>query len=85
MNELTKRLLESGLWSCDGRTPQATVGAKLYTDIKKKGSQSQFVQAGKVEEHAVQPSELGARITYLADPTNTGNQGRDRDFAIPIT
>lgn len=38
-----------------------------------------------VEEHAAQPSELGARITYLADPTTPGNQGPDCDFAIPIT
>ena len=38
-----------------------------------------------VEEHAVQPSELGARITYLADPTRPENQGPDCDFAIPLT
>ena len=47
VNELTKRMLESGLWSSGGKTPAATVAAKLYTDIKKKGAQSQFVQAGK--------------------------------------
>jgi DNA-binding transcriptional MerR regulator len=40
---------------------------------------------GWVEEHAVQPSELGARITYLADPTTPEGQGPDCDFAIPIT
>jgi hypothetical protein len=33
----------------------------------------------------VQPSELGARITCLADPTTAENQGPDCDFAIPIT
>ena len=38
-----------------------------------------------VEEHSAQPSQLGARITYLADPTTPENQGPDCDFAIPIT
>jgi hypothetical protein len=36
-------------------------------------------------EHRVQPSDLGARITYLADPTRPEGQGPDCDFAIPIT
>jgi hypothetical protein len=40
---------------------------------------------GWVEEHAALPSELGARVTYLADPTTAENQGPDCDFAIPIT
>jgi hypothetical protein len=38
-----------------------------------------------VEEHATQPTELGARVTYLADATTASNQGPDCDFAIPIT
>jgi DNA-binding transcriptional MerR regulator len=40
---------------------------------------------GWAEEHAAQPSELGTRITYLADATTTREQGPDCDFAIPIT
>jgi len=40
---------------------------------------------GWAEEHKVQPSELGARITYLANPTAPPDQGPDCDFAIPIT
>jgi DNA-binding transcriptional MerR regulator len=38
-----------------------------------------------LDEHTVQPSEVGARITYLADPTAPDGQGPDCDFAIPIT
>jgi hypothetical protein len=38
-----------------------------------------------LEEHTVQPSQLGARITYLADPTTPEGQGPDCDFAVPIT
>lgn len=45
--DITKALLEQGLWSTKGKTPEATVSAQLYTDIKKKGTASAFVQAGK--------------------------------------
>jgi restriction system protein len=34
---ITERLLEQGLWKSEGKTPAATVAARLYTDIKKKG------------------------------------------------
>lgn len=30
-----------------GKTPEATMGAQIYTDIKKNGASSQFVQVGK--------------------------------------
>jgi DNA-binding transcriptional MerR regulator len=40
---------------------------------------------GWAQEHNVQPSELGARITYLADPTTPQGQGPDCELAIPIT
>ena len=45
--DVTKALLERGLWASQGKTPEATVAARLYGDIKKKGASSQFVQAGK--------------------------------------
>jgi restriction system protein len=44
---ITQRLLERGLWQSDGRTPEATVAARLYTDIKNYGERSRFVQTGK--------------------------------------
>jgi HB1, ASXL, restriction endonuclease HTH domain len=44
---ITKRILERGLWQSEGKTPEATVAARLYSDIKTKGATSQFVQAGK--------------------------------------
>lgn len=39
------------------------------------------------QEHKVQPSELGARLTYLADATvpEIETKGPDCDFALPIT
>jgi hypothetical protein len=38
------------------------------------------------QEHMAQPTELGARITYLADATvpESESQGPDCDFALPI-
>jgi DNA-binding transcriptional MerR regulator len=38
------------------------------------------------QEHKVQPSDLGARMTYLADATvpDRETQGPDCDFALPI-
>ena len=47
VNELTRRLLDRGLWHSEGRTPAATVAARLYMDIKKNGASSRFLQTGK--------------------------------------
>ena len=40
--ELTRRVLESGLWATEGQTPAATINAKLSTDIKRHGDASRF-------------------------------------------
>ncbi|NCD33972.1 MAG: hypothetical protein EOL87_11230 [Spartobacteria bacterium] len=42
--EIAERIMEAGLWSSDGKTPEATVSARLYSDIKKYGDQSTFVK-----------------------------------------
>jgi restriction system protein len=42
--EIAERMIEAGLWSSDGKTPEATVSARLYSDIKKHGDQSTFVK-----------------------------------------
>jgi DNA-binding transcriptional MerR regulator len=39
---------------------------------------------GWVGEHTAQPSELGARIVYLADAGTPKDQGPDCDFALPL-
>lgn len=43
-NEIAKRIIEAGLWKSDGKTPEATVGAQLYSDIKTNGDKSAFVK-----------------------------------------
>lgn len=44
--ELADRMLAQGLWSTSGKTPHATVAAAIYTDIKRNGGESAFVQTG---------------------------------------
>ena len=43
VNEITKQVLARGLWSASGKTPEASVATRLYTDIKKKGAASAFI------------------------------------------
>jgi restriction system protein len=45
--DITKRLLERGLWTTAGRTPEATVNAQLAVDIKRHGEASKFCRADK--------------------------------------
>ena len=42
--EITERIIGAGLWMAKGKTPEATVSARLYSDIKKYGTQSTFVK-----------------------------------------
>lgn len=42
--EIAKKVIEAGLWESDGKTPVATVSARLYSDIKKHGGQSSFIK-----------------------------------------
>ncbi len=44
--EITERIMAAGLWQSEGKTPDATVSARLYTDIKTKGDKSIFMQVG---------------------------------------
>ena len=44
--EIAKRLLVKKLWATEGKTPHATVSARLYADIKKHGDASPFIHAG---------------------------------------
>jgi len=41
---IAKELIERGLWNTTGKTPETSVKARLYVDIKKNGRSSRFVQ-----------------------------------------
>lgn len=45
--EISNKIIASGLWATNGKTPDATVGARLYMDIKQHGLGSRFQQTGK--------------------------------------
>ncbi|AFY67142.1 restriction endonuclease [Geitlerinema sp. PCC 7407] len=81
--EITRRSLEQGFLQTDGKTPDATLNARLAVDIKQKGEQSPFVR--------IRPGVFGLRIWGL-DPfmpnqkpsaTNSENQ-RVRTPLFPI-
>jgi restriction system protein len=41
---ITEQMLNAGLWKTAGKTPASTVSARIYSDIKKNGEQSVFIQ-----------------------------------------
>lgn len=45
--EITKRVLTAGLWKTEGKTPDATINARLAVDVKKNGPASAFRRAGR--------------------------------------
>lgn len=42
--DITKMILDTGSWQTSGKTPNATVSAMLYRDIKKNGDKSAFIK-----------------------------------------
>ncbi len=44
--EIAERIIAAGLWQSEGKTPGASVSARLYTDIKNNGNKSVFVKVG---------------------------------------
>ncbi len=72
--EITKRILEQGLWRTEGKTPDQTINARIAVDIKKFGDRSRFV---RIEPgiFALRKWGLGEyiperKITQLASPKN---------------
>ena len=57
--EITERILKADLWKSDGKTPEATISAQLYTDIKKNGDKSPFIKVGP-QTFALRESGLGS-------------------------
>lgn len=42
--EISERIIAAGLWRSTGKTPAASVGARLYSDIRDNGDTSPFVK-----------------------------------------
>ena len=46
-SEITERMLAKGLWNSRGKTPEATVSARLAVDIRDQGAASHFVRLSR--------------------------------------
>jgi restriction system protein len=44
--DIAEQIMAAGLWQSGGKTPEATVSARLYSDIKSNGDKSFFVKVG---------------------------------------
>jgi restriction system protein len=44
--DIIRPIIESGMWTTKGKTPEQTLGARLYVDIKKLGTKSRFANVG---------------------------------------
>ena len=45
--DLTKRILDKGLWKTKGKTPAATISSAILREIKAKGKASRFRKSGR--------------------------------------
>ena len=61
-SEIAKRIIDGGLWKSEGKTPAATIGARLYSDIKKNADKSAFVKVGPqifaLRDFSVKPMDV---------------------------
>jgi restriction system protein len=58
-NEITARLVQSGLWSPKAKRPEATVVARISTDIKHRGADSPFVRVSRGSYYLRDANEIG--------------------------
>lgn len=66
VRELTSAMLSKGYWQTQGLTPEATVQARLATDIKNRGDASCFVRTA--------PGTFALKGMSLASPQPEGSQ-----------
>jgi restriction system protein len=70
--EITKRVLAAGLWKTEGKTPDATINARLAVDVKKNGRASAFRRVGPgvfaLNTERPDPMPLAANIIRSDNP-----------------
>ncbi|OUO49636.1 hypothetical protein B5F76_13530 [Desulfovibrio sp. An276] len=68
LRDITERILGQGLWQTRGKNPYASVGARLYEDIREKSPDSLFEKVG--------PSVFSVKKKKTTeDRTTTSNHG----------
>ena len=79
--EIAKRAIKAGFWQSEGKTPDRTFSARLYSDIMKNGDKSAFVKVGPqtfaLRDSAEIPSGAGpvsvaVEETLKPTPANAG-------------
>ncbi len=78
--DITERIMAAGLWHSDGKTPEATVSARLYSDIKNKGDKSPFVKVGHQTfalQDSVEPPSGSVPVPAVQEPplSSSANAG----------
>jgi hypothetical protein len=58
--EIAEQIMAAGLWHSGGKTPYATVSARLYSDIKSNGDKSPFVKVGPQTFALRDPTEISS-------------------------
>jgi restriction system protein len=69
--DITNELLNRGLWSTKGKTPEATVNARIATDIKNNGATSRFTRVKPGVFYLSQDAAAGGAPEELEAPVGT--------------
>ena len=72
-NEITKRILSRKLWKSSGKTPAATVGARISSDIKENGDASPFVRHAP-STFGLRESDFPGKAAADANPESAGTR-----------
>lgn len=92
--ELTSRMLASGAWSTEGKTPDATVASRLAVDVKQRGEDSRFVRVAPNTyglrawpEAKLEAAKAAGTMTYLeaAERILDEDAGREPMYYRAIT
>lgn len=70
VEEITRRMLAQGIWVSAGKTPAATVNARMCVELKEKGAGSRFIRTAKAT-WALNPEAPATSIVSAAIPTTT--------------
>jgi hypothetical protein len=72
--EITYYALQDGILETSGKTPEATMAARIYTDINKNGNQSRFVK--------VKRGVFSLRESFCEEPKKMDNKTGDTDSLL---
>lgn len=85
-NEITQKVLASGLWETTGTTPASTVRARINEDIRKNGNDSPLVRhgAGKFSAKDRSASPAGRSASPVRVSSQSARHGSLADIAVRV-